>query len=165
VGNETWLYSSKLNADGTLDCGSAVGEPPALPDGAWSTSAINVDCAGEFTLCFTIKAGDIAERKADDCVVMEVCSDVVYEEARVDQMLTDLPAWRSLDSACADEFYTRGGYGEMSVLGESVECEAIDDGDGGRYVFHRTNYCPPSCQTTPDAPGCAGCKPGGSGEF
>ena len=165
IGNETWLYSSTLNPDGSLDCGTAVGEPPALPDGTWSTSALNVDCAGEFTLCFSIKAGDIADRSEDDCVLMEVCTDVVYEQAGVDQPLPPLPAWRSLDNACAEAFYTRGGYGEMSVLGESVECEAIDDGDGGRYVFHRTNYCPPSCQMTPTAPGCVGCKPGGSGDF
>ena len=165
-GASTWLYSSTLTAGGTLNCGEApITEPPALSEGSWSTSAINVDCAGQFTLCFTIKAGDVNNRSEDDCVVIEVCSDVVYEEAGVDQVLADLPAWRSPDDGCAAQFDTRGGYGEMSVLGESIECDAIDDGDGGRYVFHRTNYCPPSCQQTPTAPGCSECRPGGSGDF
>lgn len=163
-GTDTWLYSSKLNEDGTLNCGVA-SEPPALPEGIWSTSTLNVDCAGQFTLCFTIKAGDVNNPSPDDCVVMETCHDVFYEEARVDQMLPDLPSWRSLDNACARDFDMRGGYGEMSVLGESIECDEIDDGSGGRYIFHRTNYCPPSCQMTPDAPGCTECRTGGSGEF
>jgi hypothetical protein len=161
----TWLYSSKLNADGTLNCGTITAEPPPVPDGIWSTSSLNVDCEGQFTLCFTIKAGDVTNPQDNDCVVMEVCNDVNYEEARADQTLPDLPAWRSLDSACAGQFDTRGGYGEMSVLGESVECDQVDDGAGGRYVFHRTNYCPPSCQQTPTAPGCVECRTGGSGEF
>jgi len=164
-GTDTWLYSSKLNADGTLNCGSVPTEPPAMLEGIWSTSTLNVDCAGQFTLCFTIKAGDVANPSADDCVVMETCHDVFYEEARVDQVLADLPSWRSLDNACAEAFDMRGGYGEMSVLGESVECDEIDDGSGGRYVFHRTNYCAPSCQMTPTAPGCSECRTGGSGEF
>jgi len=164
-GTSTWLYSSTLSAEGTLLCGEAPTEPPAMPEDSWSTSAINVDCAGQFTLCFTIKAGDVNNRSDDDCVVIEVCSDVIYEEEGVDQMLADLPAWRSLDNECAAQFDTRGGYGEMSVLGESIECDEIDDGFGGRFVFHRTNYCPPSCQQTPTAPGCSECRPGGSGEF
>lgn len=164
-GTDTWLYSSKLNDDGTLNCGSVPSEPPPVPDGAWSTSTLNVDCAGQFTLCFTIKAGDVSNPRADDCVVNESCHDVFYEEARVDQRLPDLPSWRSLDTACARDFDQRGGYGEMSVLGESIECEMIDDGSGERYVFHRTNYCPPSCQQDMSAPGCMDCRTGGSGDF
>lgn len=161
----TWLYSSKLKGDGSLDCGTITSEPPPVPDGAWSTSSLNVDCEGQFTLCFTIKAGDVTNPQPTDCVVMEVCNDITYEEARVDQPLPDLPSWRSLDTECAGQFDMRGGYGEMSVLGESIECDQVDDGDGGRLVFHRTNYCPPSCQQTPTAPGCVECRTGGSGEF
>jgi len=164
-GTDTWLYSSKLNADGTLNCGTVSEEPPPMLEGSWSTSSINVDCAGEFTLCFTIKAGDVNNPQDDDCVLMEICNDVVYEQARTDQVLPDLPSWRSLDNACAAQFDTVGGYGEMSVLGESIECDEVDDGSGGRYVFHRTNYCPPSCQQTPNVPGCSECRTGGSGEF
>ena len=165
-GNEgTWLYSSKLNDDGSLNCGSVPDEPPAVPDGIWSTSTLNVDCAGQFTLCFTIKAGDVKNPEDSDCVVMETCHDVFYEEAGADQMLPDLPSWSSPDSACAADFDARGGYGEMSVLGESVECDVIDDGNGERYVFHRTNYCAPSCQMDMSMPGCAECRTGGSGDF
>jgi hypothetical protein len=32
----------------------------------------------------------------------------------------------------------------MSVLGESVLCQQIDDGSGHSFVFHRIQYCPPS---------------------
>lgn len=164
-GSEVWLYSSILRDGAALDCGTITSEPPPTPREDWSTSTISVDCAGEFTLCFTIKAGDVSDRHPDDCVVTELCTEVVYATPHVEQELPDLPAWVTRDNACAEAFYTRGGYGEMSVLGESVECDAIDDGSGGRYVFHRTHYCPPSCQQTPDTPGCAECRPGGSGDF
>ncbi len=163
-GANTWLYSSILTADNTLDCGS-VSEPPPVPTQVWSTSALNVDCAGQFRLCFTIKAGEVDAPLDSDCVVVETCTDVFYAERNVDQELPDLPAWRSEDTACAAEFDRRGGYGEMSVIGESVECDEIDDGSGGRYVFHRTNYCPPSCQQRPMDAECIGCRTGGSGDF
>jgi hypothetical protein len=51
------------------------------------------------------------------------------------------------------------------VIGKSVECDVVDDGAGNPYVFHRTDYCPPSCQDTPDEPGCRECQTGGSGMF
>jgi hypothetical protein len=51
------------------------------------------------------------------------------------------------------------------VLGQSIECDAVDDGEGHPYVFHRTDYCPPSCQGTPDTPECQACATGGSGMF
>jgi hypothetical protein len=68
-------------------------------------------------------------------------------------------------TACATQFATTGGYGEMSVEGTSIECDDIGDGSGGRYVFNRVNYCPLSCNTNPSGPGCAGCMMGGSGSF
>ena len=164
-GEDTRSYSSKLNEDGSLNCGSMPTDPLAVPDEDWSTSTLNVDCAGQFTLCFTIKAGDVKNPQDSDCVVMEVCRDVFYEEAGVDQPLPSLPAWSSSDSACARAFRDTGGYGEMSVLGLSIECDAIDDGTGDRYVFNRINYCAPSCQQDMSMPGCAECRTGGSGDF
>jgi hypothetical protein len=163
-GQDTWLYSSILTGTNMLDCGSAM-EPPDVPDQIWSTSTLNIDCAGQFNLCFTIKAGDVSNPLSTDCVVHEVCLDVTYLEANVDQTLPDIPAWSSPSSSCAAEFDSRGGYGEMSVLGESVECDEISDGTGGRLVFHRTNYCPPSCQNRMTDPDCASCRTGGSGDF
>ena len=47
----------------------------------------------------------------------------------------------------------------------SVECDAIDDGSGGRYVFNRVNYCPNRCNSDPSGEGCEGCMMGGSGSF
>ena len=58
----TFLYSSKLGADGKIDCGSDVPSPPPVPDGIWSKDTLNVDCAGQFKLCYTIKAGDVKRR-------------------------------------------------------------------------------------------------------
>jgi hypothetical protein len=164
-GMQTYLYSSTLTGSGTIDCGANVPEPPPVPAAAWSSSTLNVDCAGDFRLCYAIKAGDAANPRPDDCMIMQTCVDVSYPNAGVDQALPDLPAWSSSNTQCAAEFDRIGGYGEMTVLGQSVECDAIDDGMGNPYVFHRTDYCPPSCQQTPDTPECRDCQTGGSGMF
>jgi hypothetical protein len=164
-GSATYLYSSTLTSDGKINCGANVPEPPPVPAEDWSTSILNVDCAGQFELCYTIKAGDAANPRADDCVIMQQCMPVWYPEEGVDQALPALAAWSSPNAACARTFDTVGGYGEMTVLGESIECEAVDDGSGNPYVFHRTDYCPPSCQNTPNTPECRDCQTGGSGDF
>ena len=160
-----YLYSSTLDSDGSIDCGVNVPDPPPVPDEDWSTASLNVDCAGQFRLCFTIKAGDVENPRDSDCVIMEECVDVWYPEAGNDQELPNIPAWSSPNSECAMAFVDVGGYGEMSVIGTSVECDEIDDGEGNPYVFHRTNYCPPSCQDTPETDECRECKTGGSGDF
>jgi hypothetical protein len=161
----TYLYSGKLLADGSLDCGTNVGTPPAVPDGTWSADTLTIDCAGQFKLCYTIKAGSVSNPKPDDCTVIQKCIDVWYPEAGKEQKLPDLPAWASTDTACAAQFVANHGYGEMSVIGQSIECDAVDDGAGHPYVFHRTDYCPANCKTMPNAPGCQGCQTGGSGMF
>ena len=140
---------------------------PPTPSGSWSEDSLNVDCGGQFKLCYTIKAGSVANPKPDDCVVMQTCVDTWYEKAGTDQKLDDLPAWVSSTSAsaCAVQFATNGGYGEMSVIGKSIECDAVDDGKGNPYVFHRTDYCKPTCRMTPDLPECRACQTGGSGMF
>jgi hypothetical protein len=155
-GTATYLYSSKLTTAGTIDCGvgSSSGQPP-VPSGNWTEDTLNVDCGGQFKLCFTIKAGDVNNPKPDDCAITQSCLDVWYPQAGVDQKLPDLPAWSSNESACAAKFDQSGGYGEMSVIGKSIECDAVDDGMGHPYVFYRTDYCPP----TQD------CSVGGSGMF
>ena len=53
----------------------------------------------------------------------------------------------------------------MSVKGESVLCDTVDDGMGNAFVFHRLQYCPLSCNTMPMGPGSANCMQGGSGGF
>jgi len=77
--------------------------------------------------------------------------------ANVVTTLPDLPAWQGMDVACAQQFATSGGYGEMSVYGESVRCETIG-GKAQPYVFGRNPYCP---LVNPPA----GCVSGGSGSF
>jgi hypothetical protein len=154
-GGATYLYSSKLKTDGSIDCGANVPEPPPVPAGSWTDDTLNIDCGGQFKLCFTIKAGDVNTPKPDDCTIVQNCVDVWYPQAGVEQKLPDIPSWTSTNTACSAKFDQSGGYGEMSVIGRSIECDAIDDGMGHPYVFHRTDYCPPGqpCQT------------GGSGMF
>lgn len=165
--NKTYLYSSlrTLNADGSLNCGASVAEPPPVPTEVWSGSMLNVDCSGQFTLCYTIKAGNVKDPLPGDCTVVQTCEDVWYAESGKDQTLADLPAWSSPNSDCARQFVDRGGYGEMSVIGTSIDCDRVDDGKGGALVFHRVSYCKPSCRATPNDPGCADCRTGGSGDF
>jgi hypothetical protein len=166
-GDMTYLYSSVLGPNNTLDCGGPFlnSDVPPAPEEDWSESTLNVDCAGQFHLCFTIKAGDVNNPMPSDCVITEQCLDVWYGEANVDQKLETFPGWNTTDSACSTKFDLEGGYGEMSVKGLSVECDEVGDGRGGAYVFHRTNYCPPSCQDTPNTPECVNCVTGGSGSF
>jgi hypothetical protein len=165
-GPTKYLYSSGLNADGTLNCDVGGGDPPA-PEHAWSTAKLKVDCAGQFRLCYTIKAGDVNHVKPDDCVITQSCVDTWYPKAGVEMKLDDLPSWTSpaSASACVAKFISDGGYGEMSVQGRSAECDDVDDGMGHPYVFQRTDYCKPTCPMTPDLPECVSCSTGGSGMF
>lgn len=166
-GNQTYLYSSYLDGSGAIQCGGPFGpnDAPPAPSVDWTQSSLNVDCAGQFRLCFTIKAGDVANPQPTDCVITTQCLDVWYAEANVDQSLPSFAGWTTTETACASAFDLGGGYGEMSVLGTSIECDAVDDGMGNPYIFHRTNYCPPSCQQTPTTPECISCVTGGSGSF
>jgi len=140
--------------------------PPAPMAGTdWSTDRLTVDCEGRFHLCYTLKAGNADAPTPSDCTVARVCTETWYTSRDMEQELPPLPSWTSADSSCAQQFRDSGGYGEMSVSGLSVECDPIDDGAGGEYVFNRVNYCPLSCNTDPTGPGCAGCMMGGSGGF
>ena len=160
-----YLYSSYLNSEGELACNAVTSLPPDTPEQNWSESGLNVDCEGQFELCFTIKAGDIEDPQQSDCVISRTCVDVWYAEAGQNMPLPPLPGWSSDRSDCARRFLDEGGYGEMSVLGTSIECDAVDDGEGSPFVFQRTNYCPPRCQDDTEDPACENCKIGGSGDF
>ena len=94
-------------------------------------------------------------------MITQSCVDIWYAESGKDQQLDDLPAWSSPNSSCAAQFDQTGGYGEMTVIGKSVECDVVDDGNGNPYVFHRTDYCPPSCQNNMSSPECMACQTGG----
>ncbi len=138
--------------------------PPPRPASDWSTNRLTVDCEGRFTLCYTLRAGTVETASDADCVVAEVCTTDWYAERDVPQEFPPLESWVGGDPACATRFADTGGYGEMSVMGLSVECDDISD-MGSRYVFNRVNYCPLRCNMDPTGPGCEGCMAGGSGSF
>lgn len=169
-GRGVYAVSTYVGAGGVAACPDlprdAAPPPAPQPGTVWSSDTLRVDCAGRFNLCYTLRAGDAAAPSPSDCVLARVCTgDVWYPEAGTEMRLPDLPSWSSADSACATRFRDSGGYGEMSVIGLSLECEEIDDGMGGEYVFNRVNYCPIRCNTDPTGPGCEGCMMGGSGTF
>lgn len=165
-----YAVSTYIGSDGAARCPDlpAGATPPPAPQPAtdWSTDRLTVDCEGRFELCYTLRAGDAAAPSASDCVVARACTgEIWYPERDVVMELPPLPSWTSSDSACARQFRDSGGYGEMSVLGLSIECDPVDDGSGGEYVFNRVNYCPIRCNTDPTLPECMGCMMGGSGMF
>lgn len=164
--HEYYLHSSSLQAapGGGVNC-PAMTAPPSAPDEPWSRSALQMDCGGQFRLCFTIKGGHVMNASDDDCVLAQLCQETWYETAGEELKLPDLPGWISEDTACAGTFATEGGYGEMSIQGLSRECTAVDDGEGKPLVFYRAGYCSPTCALDPTADGCATCSTGGAGDF
>lgn len=161
-----YVYSSKPT-DGAAgyQCDGLTATPPPAPKDDWTTSSLKVDCGGRFELCYTIKAGDVSMPQNSDCVLTRKCIDVWYARPGADQTLPNLPGWTATDQTCAQKFVEKGGYGEMSVLGKSTECEAVDDGQGRPYVFKRASYCPPTCADTPNREECKHCSASGAGEF
>jgi hypothetical protein len=165
-GGGVYAVSTFINAGGMAQCPTNVGPTPVPEPGKnWSTNRLTVDCAGSFRLCYTIKAGDRENPMDSDCIIAESCVDTYYGTAGAVQELPELPPWTSTQTACIQAFQSTGGYGEMSVLGVSIECDAIDDGSGERRVFNRVGYCPARCNTMPDLPECMNCRMGGSGGF
>lgn len=146
---------------------STVGDPAMCPSdfsmapATWSTDTLKVDCSGTFTLCYTIKAGDPKNPQPTDCVISKSCVTSYYPTAGMVFDMPDLAGWITDSSmtACAQQFYDTGGYGEMSVDGQSDECELV------QKVFQTIPYCPLACNTNPNGPGCMGCQNGGSGMF
>jgi hypothetical protein len=162
--------ASSTTDNGSVQCFGT--QPPALPTSDWSTDTVTADCVGTFTLCYTLKAGNGSSPQPTDCTVAQSCTTSYYPVANQVTTFPDLPAWTtstSAENACAAQFATSGGYGEMSVTGESELCEAIGDvNDAGvqsPYVFNTVTYCPLSCSTDPSGAGCANCMSGGGGTF
>jgi hypothetical protein len=153
-----WALSSTLTS-GMVNCPmeSSNGPYPA-PSADWSSDTLKVDCAGNFTLCYTIKAGNAKMPMATDCTVGQVCTMGFYSMKNVVQDFPDLPGWAGTDQACAEQFVTGGGYGQMTVQGESITCDVIDNGMGQPLVFATITYCP--VMNPPP-----GCTSGGSGTF
>jgi hypothetical protein len=149
---------------------SGSGFPTTAPSQDWSTDTLNVDCAGHFKLCLRIRQGIFETPSPNDCILGEVCAEDDYETPNVDQPWPNLPGWIGKDTACALKWAKvpesqSAGYAEMIVKGQSVRCDAIDDGNGGDLVFNRVKYCPLSCNTTPNTDDCKSCQVSGAGQF
>lgn len=165
-GSVIGAVSTWVDNTGVSRCPSSVTNPPSpQPGTTFTANTLNVDCAGHFKLCYELKAGTASAPKATDCSVVKVCTEADYTAVGQPQRFPDLPSWTSTSTACAAQFASTGGYGEMSVVGKSVRCDAIDDGSGAALVFNRVQYCSLSCNTNPTGPGCSGCGQGGSGSF
>lgn len=166
-GTTVYAVSTFIDASGTAACPTMLPSmPPPTPEPGtnWTTNRLQVDCAGQFHLCYTLKAGNAMTPLATDCTVAQVCTDAWYPTRDAMLELPPLPSWTSMDTVCAARFNSTGGYGEMSVDGTSIECDPVGDG-AAPYVFNRVSYCPSSCSMTPTAPECVMCGMGGSGMF
>jgi len=153
-GEETVISS----ADGACEVRSTPPPPPSEP---WATNRLRVDCEGAFQICYSVFAGDFDDPRPDDCRIARRCTDAWIEEAGVEQELPALGSWRSMDGPCVNRFIDDGGYGEMTVTGQSDRCDDI--GTTEPYVFVRVKYCAPGC--VPGTPGCEDCGLNASGSF
>ena len=156
--NGTTTAVSTHIANGVPACPDNVDAAPAEP---WSTNQLKTDCTGYFKLCYALKAGDGKNPMPGDCQITKVCTEAHYAPANSVMEFPPLPSWLSgpADDACVQAFITTGGYGEMSVVGESDECEKVEK------VFQHVTYCPLSCNDPNPPPECANCQPGGGGNF
>jgi hypothetical protein len=154
----TTAYASTQGNPSTCPYNMTTGVP-TVP-ASWSTDTLTVDCAGSFTLCYTIKAGNGKSPQSTDCVVAQSCTTSYYTTASMPQVFPPLPGWQSTASAaaCVQQFLSTGGYGQMSVDGQSSECELVNE------VFQQVTYCPTSCNGS-DAGMCGSCQAGGGGTF
>jgi hypothetical protein len=139
--------------------GNSFPEPPPMPSAQWSKDDLTVDCEGTFTLIYELKAGDFANPSPTDCSLARIeLAPTFYGTRNVKQSFPALNAWETNagQSDCAHKFHDNGGYGEISVKGKDVLCDAIDDGSGNPFVFHRVQYC---------KAGVTDCGQDGSGTF
>jgi hypothetical protein len=139
----------------------------ALPSEAWSANTVKADCTGYFKLCYTLKAlaSPGAQPAATDCTMKQVCTEQHYDTVNVEQAFPDLSAWitdTGSETSCSQQFVANGGYAEMSVSGQSDECDMVPD-----HVFQTVTYCPLKCADAANAqdPECVNCQNGGGGPF
>src|SRR5206468_223158 len=118
---------------GNAHCPTPSSTPPPQPQAgqSWSKNRLKVDCAGQYRLCYQLRAGDVNTPHPADCMLAQTCIDIWYDTPGVLKELPTLPAWPKAgdppNGTCARQFADHGGYGEMTVKGLSVECEAVDD--------------------------------------
>jgi hypothetical protein len=143
----------------TIADGAQVGCPAdftTAPTAPWSTDTLTTDCAGHYTLCYTLKAGSASNPQPNDCIVAQACAEGDYAMANQPQTWPDLPGWISTAAqmACATSFTTSGGYGRKSVTGTPTGCSSITK------TLSTVNYCPLSCNQPNPPASCAGCASG-----
>ena len=133
---------------------------PTVPT-SWSTDTLRVDCSGQYTLCYTLKAGDAQNQAPTDCVVAQSCTTAHYAPGGATVTFPPLPGWisTSAQAACVVQFQNMGGYAALSVTGQTDECQTI-----GR-VFQTVTYCPASCNQPNPPASCGTCTNGGGGAF
>ncbi len=96
--DNNYATSSWFDGSGNVTCGgSYTGSSPPMPTMNWSTDSLQVDCTGNFMLCYTIKAGDASAPSASDCVVGQACTSGYYTTANTMQDLPPLGPWSSTD--------------------------------------------------------------------
>lgn len=158
----SWFEGSSISCGGPY----TAGEPVPVPTEDWSANRLTVDCQGQFTLCYTIKAGDADAPDPSDCIVGQSCTSAYYAAPNVEQELPALGPWLASDTACARDFADNGGYGEMTVVGVTLDCQQIGATDSP-FVFNRRPYCPLCCadDSCTDGFDCDACSTGGSGGF
>jgi hypothetical protein len=156
--NGTTVAVSTIVNGNQPQCPANADAPPAEP---WSTNKLKTDCTGFFKLCYSLKAGDGMNPQPNDCEIVKVCTEAHYAPANTFVSFPPLQSWLSApgSSACVQQFIDQGGYGEMSVSGESDECDHVDK------VFQHVTYCPLSCNDANPPPECANCQAGGGGDF
>ena len=155
------------------EAGTAANCPPtfAKPNEPWSRNRVTADCNGFFKLCYTFKAGDSTNPQPTDCIMQQVCTSTRYDGAGagdggadVAEEFPPLPAWitSGAQNECAKKFVDSGGYAEMTVEGESDECDKVPF-----KQFQRVRYCALKCNDPANRvlPECANCTNGGGGPF
>jgi hypothetical protein len=149
--------ASSASVDRVVSCPLSL--PLSAPREPWSEDSFATDCAGHYTLCYTLKAGDPDKPSASDCTVARVCIEADYGVAGVYQPFPPLPGWVAGSDAhtcCAIQFAATGGYGEMSVEGRTVlNCQRVS-----KVFDNRVRYCPASCGSNPQDPSCQHCYDG-----
>lgn len=143
---------------GQIQCPS---DPSVAPAEDWTTDTLKTDCTGNFKLCYSLKAGDGKNPMPGDCEIIKVCTQGYYSPANSTIPFPPIKGWLADPStqSCAQKFVDQGGYGEMSVDGQSDECETVNK------VFQHVTYCPLACNQPNPPAMCANCMPGGGGNF
>ena len=128
--------------------------PPTAP---WSTDAFETDCAGQYHLCITLKAGRPSGRRPagqatasskEDCVDIDLAA--CRTRCRRRPISPDGSRGEAPTPACVDQFMNMGGYGLLTADG-TVSCGQISSQIGV------ITYCPSDCSGANPPPACANC--------